>query len=276
MLKKLARTLVAASAAVAAVGGLAPAAQAVPGNTVVLGDSLAANPTIVDYVSGKGNIPLPGGRVNTMGCGTDFRFSNAIGAANGTPAANFTCAGASYRTGGIHMMDQLNLAAEKGELNGATKQVVLFSGANDTYPYVVNDKMPVPQIKANLQASMRDAINRAKQLAPNARIKVVGYPTISTPEGKVCLLNVIPGQPIQDAFTNIRDIEDAAQWAAVDAAKETGTQFVDLKPMSAAHGMCSNDRWIAGIIDTTAGPHNLILHMTDAGLDAVGAAVGRA
>lgn len=276
MLKKLARTLVAASAAVAAVGGLAPAAQAVPGNTVVLGDSLAANPTLVDYVSGKASVPLPGGRTNQLGCGTDFRFSNAIGAANGTPAANFTCAGASYRTGGIHMIDQLNQAAAQGELNGATKQVVLFSGANDTYPYVINDKMPVEQIKANLQASIRDAVNRARQLAPNARIKVAGYPTISTPEGKVCLLNIIPGQPTQDAFTNIREIEDAAQWAAVDAARETGAQFVDLKPMSRDHGMCSNDRWIAGIIDTTAGPHNLILHMTDAGLDAVGAAVGRA
>ncbi|HIW96696.1 MAG TPA: hypothetical protein H9867_09520 [Candidatus Corynebacterium gallistercoris] len=276
MLKKLARTLVAAAATTAAVVTMAPAAQAAPGNSVVLGDSLAANPTIVDYVAGKFSMAIPGARVNPLGCGTDYRLSGSIGAANGTEVADYTCAGASYRTGGIHMIDQVRRAHRDGALDAGTREVVLFSGANDTYPYMINDRMPVPQIREQLKVAIRDAVNEARRLAPNAKIKVVGYPTISNPDGRVCLLNVIPGQPTVDVLFNIREVEDALQWAAVDAAAETGAQFVDLKPLSAGHGMCSNDRWIAGVIDTTSGPRNLILHMTDAGLNAVGEHIGRA
>ena len=81
-----------AATAVAAVT-LPMAAQAAPGNTVVFGDSLPANPTVGDWLTAK-DAPIPGGRVNEMGCGTDFLFSNAVGAAKNTPVADYTCAGA--------------------------------------------------------------------------------------------------------------------------------------------------------------------------------------
>ena len=64
------------------------AATAAPGNTVVFGDSLPANPTAGDWLTAKG-APIPGGRVNEMGCGTDFQFSGAVGAGNGTPIADY-------------------------------------------------------------------------------------------------------------------------------------------------------------------------------------------
>lgn len=66
-----------AATAVAAVT-LPMAAQAAPGNTVVFGDSLPANPTVGDWLTAK-DAPIPGGRVNEMGCGTDFLFSNDLG-----------------------------------------------------------------------------------------------------------------------------------------------------------------------------------------------------
>jgi hypothetical protein len=51
---------------------------------------------------------------------------------------------------------------------------------------------------------------------------------------------------------------------------------VSLKPVSQGHEMCSNDRWITGIIDTTSQRRNLPLHMTDIGLRNVGAAAAKA
>lgn len=78
------RTVLATLAATAVAAVTLPmAATAAPGNTVVFGDSLPANPTAGDWLTAKG-APVPGGRVNEMGCGTDFLFSGAVGAGNGT------------------------------------------------------------------------------------------------------------------------------------------------------------------------------------------------
>ena len=76
------RTVLATLAATAVAAVTLPmAATAAPGNTVVFGDSLPANPTVGDWLTAK-DAPIPGGRVNEMGCGTDFLFSNAVGAAS--------------------------------------------------------------------------------------------------------------------------------------------------------------------------------------------------
>nr|WP_052753188.1 hypothetical protein [Corynebacterium xerosis] len=72
------RTVLATLAATAVAAVTLPmAATAAPGNTVVFGDSLPANPTAGDWLTAKG-APVPGGRVNEMGCGTDFLFSGAV------------------------------------------------------------------------------------------------------------------------------------------------------------------------------------------------------
>lgn len=261
----------------AAAAAVAPSASAAPGNVVVLGDSLAANPNLVDYLSGK-ITPLPGGRLDGVGCGSDQRFANAVGAGSGLPAENYTCAGASFRTGGLHVTDQADRAAAQGALTGDTREVVIFAGANDTYPYATftPNPMPVPQIRENLRVAIRDTVNHVRSLAPNAEIKITGYPRMTNDNRDVCLLNVIPGAPVQDKIFRTGEFEDAIQWAQIDGARDAGARFIDVKPLSWDHGMCSNDRWMAGLIDTTSGPRNLPLHMTDAGLDAVGRFVGEA
>ncbi|RAV31647.1 GDSL-type esterase/lipase family protein [Corynebacterium heidelbergense] len=267
-------TAVVAATAVSAVA--APSASAAPNNTAIIGDSLVANPAVQDYLSQKG-LAVPGAtQPNGAGCATDYRFSRTYGDAAKRPVDDFTCAGASVRTGGVHLNELTDRARNAGALTNATREVVLLGGANDTYPYVLNQApMPVPEIEAQLRSAMADAIRHARQAAPGASIKVVGYPQISNGAGNVCLLNVIPGQPTQDLTVHMGEIEAALQRAVQNAAQDERATFVDLKPASQGHEMCSNDRWMAGVIDTTAGPHNLPLHMTNAGLEAVARVAAR-
>lgn len=272
-----------AAAAVAAAGVVAggiavsqdaPSAEAVPGNVVVLGDSLTANPDIYNFLAGKG-LPLPDPVLSGAGCGTDNRFSDAVGRGAGLPVDNFSCAGASYRTGGMHLSDQANIARDKGALNAETRQVVLLAGANDTYPYVLNDHLPVDQIETNLRNSITDTVRQVKSIAPNADVKVIGMPHVTNSLGQVCPINLIPNIQVPSLTIQISDLEWALERAGQDGAVAGGARFVSLKSVSDGHEMCSSDRWIVGLIDTTSGRRNLPLHMTDAGLAAVGEAAGR-
>ncbi|WP_295629225.1 GDSL-type esterase/lipase family protein [uncultured Corynebacterium sp.] len=269
------RTLLATVAATAAAAIAIPAAQAAPGNAVVFGDSLPSNPTVVDYLGGNSNLPIEGARVNEMGCGTDFRFTNAYANARGIHADDYTCAGSSFRTGGVRIDAQVARAAETGALDAGTREVVILAGANDTYPYVLNDRMPMPQIQENLRVAVRDTVNKAKHAAPNARIKVVGYPTVSGPNGEVCLINT-GGVHVPTPLVNLNEIEAGLDAGLAQAAADTGSTFVDLKGATAGHGTCDADNWVVGIVDEKIANANLIVHMTNPGLDAVGAAAGRA
>ena len=269
------RTVLATLAATAVAAVTLPmAAQAAPGNTVVFGDSLPANPTVGDWLTAKG-APIPGGRTNDLNCGTDFLFSNAVGAANATPVADYTCAGASFRTGGMRIIDQVNRAIETRALDGGTREVVILAGANDTYPYILNDRMPMPQIQENLRVAARAAIHRVKQVAPNAKVKIAGYPTISGPNGEVCLINT-GGVGVPTPAVNLREIEDRLDQGLAQAAGDAGAQFVSLKGATAGHGTCDADNWVVGVVDDNIGTYNLFVHMTNHGVQVAGDHVGRA
>lgn len=266
--------LLCAVAALSTTVAAAPLASAAPGNTVVLGDSLTANPNGVDYLAGKG-LPVKG-RVEASGCGSDGLYTNTYGYVAGRAVSNYTCAGASMRTGGTHFKDLAESAARSGALDAGTREVVILGGANDTYPYMTGpNPLPMPVIERNLFDSYVDTINFVRSKAPNARIKVSGYPQISNGTGNVCLINTVPGAPVQDVFFQVGEAENVLQRAAADASRATGSTFVDLKPVSRGHEMCSNDRWMTGLIDTTSAPHNLPLHMTNDGLAAIAAATAR-
>lgn len=272
-------TVASVAAAAAVVGGIAvstdaPSAEAARGTSVVFGDSLTANPDIYNYLAGKG-VPLPDPVLSGSGCGTDNRFSDAFGAGSDTTPKNYSCAGASYRTGGMHIIDQVNKAKADGALRNAT-QVALLAGTNDTYPYVINDHLPVPVIQNNLRDSMIEAARAAKAAAPGARVKIVGMPQITNAAGEVCPVNVVPGDGTPLPLIQVGEIEAAIEQAGRDAASATGAEFVTLKDVTKGHEMCSADRWITGIIDTTSARRNLPLHMTDDGLSAVGRHAGKA
>lgn len=273
--RRIAGLAAAAVATVAALSGTlmsAPESQANPGNTVVLGDSIVANPDIYNWAAGRG-VPLPDPILSGSGCGTDNRFTNSYDQASTGPVNNYTCAGGSYRTGGMHVTEQADRARAGGALNGGTDEVVIWAGANDTYPYILGDNLPVSQIERQLRDSVTRTVNHVQNLAPNATVKVLGMPHITNANGDVCLVNVVPEVQIPSVLFQLSEVEWALQRAVRDGANgAAGNQarFVDLKPASAGHEMCSSDRWVVGLVDTTSERRNLPLHMTDTGLREMG------
>ncbi|GAB3939476.1 GDSL-type esterase/lipase family protein [Corynebacterium tapiri] len=273
-MSRLPRTLavLAASAMVATGVAAAPLASAASHGAVVVGDSIPANPTFVDYFGGKGS-SVPGARTNNAGCGADGEFPRNFGAAAGMPTSDYSCPGASYLTGGQHVKDLLGRAAAQGDLNPSTREVVLFAGANDVWPKVLNGGS-LPDAQNALKGAIVDAVNTARHFAPNAEVKVVGYPEIA-PNGSVCPMRLAPGSSAPVPAQVVTDIENAVQWAAVDAARETGATFVDSKPVTRGHGICGEQPWMAGIIDAGMN-YNIPLHMSLDGIRAVGHNAGAA
>lgn len=272
--KKAAAAALTTMAAASGVAALAPAAHAAPGNTVLVGDSMPANPTVEQYASTAVKIPNPG--MNKAGCAADGSFAGGYSEAAGRAVADFTCPGASFATGGRHVSDLIDKAAEAGELNGATAEVVIFAGANDTYPHMLQNPKPLGEIEGMIHNGMVKAIEQARAKAPNARIKVVGYPQIGNAKGEVCAISLTPNGTVPTPAINVGGAEGALQNAGRKAAEQTGAQFVDLKGMSAGHEMCSPDRWIAGLVDFGSAPRALPLHLTWDGIKAVSTFVGRA
>lgn len=172
---------------------------------------------------------------------------------------NYTCAGASHRTGGAHVIDQVNEAAANGDIAGAT--VYMLAGANDTYPYILNDHMPVSEIQENLKNSIARPCRARSPALPTSRSSVCR--TSPTPPAR--FINLIPDVNVPTFGVNISEVEWAMEQAGIDGAAAGGGRFVSLKAASEGHEMCSNDRYIVGIIDTTSTRRNLPLHMTDEG-----------
>src|SRR5690606_21684023 len=127
----------------------------------------------------------------------------------------------------------------------------------------------------NLRVAARDAINQIKHVAPNAKVKIAGYPTVSGPNGEVCLINT-GGVGVPTPAVNLREIEDRLDVGLAQAADDTGAQFVSLKAVTAGQGTCASDNWVVGVIDDNIGAYNLFVHMTNHGVQVVGDHVGRA
>lgn len=256
-----------------AVGGvLAQPAQAHPRSLVGFGDSVVANPKPEDYLASK-SAQNPNG---AAGCAKDpngmvTQIANRLGL---TPF-DFSCPGASVITGGQHLTDQVNMAIANGALSPGTAQVTLTIGANDTYPRLLNGEK-ADAIQRNVVAAMVPEINRIKAAAPNARIKVVGYPSVSDRHG-VCLVqlgnNIHSYEPIQALI----QMEDLMEGISRGAAQGAGVQYIDVRTPSFGHGMCAKDadRWYGAFIDFGQ-RRNIPVHMTDIGIQAVSDIVARA
>lgn len=238
-------------------------------NSVLFGDSVTANPTIPDGALYRFVDTIP---KNGAGCPSDGHFADAMSRASGLGTDNYTCAGASLRSGGLPIREEIDKAGASGDLSDQTQRVVIMAGYNDTYQH---PELNGDQIYGLIHDGLVDAVNQARHYAPHARITLAGYPSIGNQNGEVCLVNVIPNVTWPTWGVNNRDVENMLETAGQNAAHETGAEFLSIKDMSRDHNMCTNDRWMTGVVDTTAQPHNMPLHLTNDGLEQVGTFVGQ-
>jgi len=182
---------------------------------------------------------------------------------------------------------EINNALNDHALNADTSNVVIQFGFNDSYTWLSQQVAArgLPDMLLSLPQrydeqrvlwtnAMNAAIDRIKQAAPNAKITIADYPTISKTEtAEQCLVHVemLPGDIGIPAFW-IRDAEvNIHNWAKdlVNARAKDNVVFADIRDSTEGTGECAPDdrRMIAGVIDTTnVSGYNLPVHMTNNGV----------
>lgn len=257
-----------ATMATALIAGSAPALATAPGNTVLTGDSVIANPSIPDYLKNKANV-----KVNTgIGCVTDNSIAHEIATASGGAHVDqYQCAGASFSTGGVHIDDSLRTAARQGALNAQTKNVVIVAGANDTYPYGLD----IQASDRALRNGLRNAINVAHHHAPHAKVIVVGYPRVSFNNMSCYNSGLGSSSPLPIPAGNTAGTERRLQNTLREVAQQNNATFLDAWPISQGHDACSPDRWWVNLVDIMPpAPGNLPLHLNANGTHAYGQFIG--
>lgn len=246
-------------AGVFAAGGETPAAHADERNMVAFGDSVLADPDMGAYFAHRFD---PAGSVG-VNCPTSNNFAKRAGAKLGLPVRDFSCSGMATMSPGPQLSQQVDQAIDAGALNPGTERVVLTAGFNDTYNHT---DWGMQEMRDRFVGANRPQIDRIRAAAPNARIQIVGYPTIGS-NGTYCLIHA-GGHAWDGTYLPfVQDWENKAQWMQVDLAAATGTEFLDVKPSTADAGMCSADnvRKYAGLIDFDAGAGNLPIHVNERG-----------
>ncbi|WP_161962283.1 SGNH/GDSL hydrolase family protein [Nocardioides speluncae] len=95
--------------------------------------------------------------------------------------------------------------------------------------------------------SLVDAIKRIRQLAPRARVLVVGYPKLAPDDGSCPDL-----LPLADGdYAYADELNRALNEALRGAARTAGIEFVDVYAASVGHDVCSDEPWVNGAVTIT-------------------------
>lgn len=272
MAKKLRRFFASALAALTVSVGMAAPANADVDNMVIFGDSVIADPPSFQYFTSRVTAILRDFNLGANDCPHSMTsYGEQAAARLGLQSRNYSCAGAVSISKGPQVADQVSSALADGSLTPATRRVIIATGLNDTYN---NRGASADWIRGAYVGSMSPQIDRIRAAAPNARIQVLGYPTISM-GGQVCLTHVLPDFALPTHNQDVAYWEWLGEVMNQDLARATGVEFLDLKTPTANNGTCARDseRYWAGLIDFTAGPGNMPIHLNARGHEAVGAMV---
>jgi hypothetical protein len=96
----------------------------------------------------------------------------------------------------------------------------------------------VDQLRPQLAATLEQVV----ELAPNARVLLVGYPQLLPARGDCPRL---PRMRSKDRHT-FRDINARLRDQMRGAAQDAGVEFIDFYAASIGHDICSEHPWIQG------------------------------
>lgn len=262
----------AALAAATALAGLVatPAASAAPaGNIVTLGDSFTANPDQVINTIRDIRIPEVVNYPQTEGCmQAPNNWPRKLGAKTGAPIADWSCTAETSQT----MLRRLDAAIARGDVHSKTRAVVIAAGMNDYGGFgLIQGFQPWnPQkMRADYVQNITTAANKVRAIAPKAKIVLSGMVAVTEPtqQDMYCIVNVVPnlsqGVPLS-LLTQVEVQNENNQRAAANAVKGI---FVPMREASIGHTSCApdNQRYVAGVIDTTTPNYNMSFHPSDLG-----------
>jgi lysophospholipase L1-like esterase len=191
-----------------------------------------------------------------------------------------SCSGAQTRdlTGSQTTSRGMRVPPQFEALSSDTDLVTVGIGANDHHLYarmatvcrrsnrvcrLYDQRETLTQIVEVLRGPLVLTLQQVKDLAPNARVLLVGYPQLLPPRGD-CLR--LPRMRAQDRAT-FRTLNQRLQGEMHAAADEAEVEFVDFYAASSGHHVCSRDPWIQG--RTGSSRHGAALHPLPAGQEAL-------
>ena len=227
-----------------------PAAEsAEPGNIVMFGDSVVANPPELFNVGGIRLLSTNNGTCNRG----DIRLATELAATTGHNIDDYSCPGATATDSDFrkHFGEQIDRAIAAGDLNGFTTHVTVLFGFNDSYKHV----NPLSS-----EAFGRDVGHRIDEIrahAPNARLMILTYPTLTDESGNACFIHANALAPLGETgelrmpAPALVFAEDAIHTAQRETAESKGAEFVDIREATRGHGLCAPDaqRYVSGYID---------------------------
>ena len=244
-LAALAATVLPASPAAAV-----PAAEsAEPGNIVMFGDSIVANPP---ELSNFGGIRLLSAGNDTCNRG-EHRLATELTATTGRVIDDHSCPGATATDSDFrkHFGEQIDRAIAAGNLNESTTHVTMLFGFNDSYKHVA----PISSEAFGRDVGQR--IDDIRAHAPNARLMILTYPTLTDGSGNACFIHANALAPFGEAgklrtpLPALVFAEDSIHTAQRETAESKGAEFVDIREATRGHGLCAPDpeRYVSGYID---------------------------
>lgn len=256
--------------AAATAGAFLPTAAAQPGaaagNYVAFGDSFQANPNRNDPVIGRGPCAQ-----------SDRGIGHHVSNGTGLALHDYSCNGTTVFSNNAPektLRGQVENAKAQGSLNGDTKLVTIFAGANDA---MVSAFLPAHIHDELFQKGMTEAIAAVKEAAPNAKVFVVGYPAFTSADEAhfACPINAngfaprIPAGLFHMAEMTLQDRQ-------ARAAEQAGVTFVNQKETANVEvGMCAIDgeRQVSAILDSDIASYNMTNHPTFLGAEKMGARI---
>ncbi|WP_455006041.1 GDSL-type esterase/lipase family protein [Corynebacterium propinquum] len=226
--------------------------------------------------SGKGFVrPV---ELGLSGCGQDpDNWPRQLAGMTERSLGDYSCNGATSRSVVEHQLEQ---AFRDGNIGPATEEVVIAVGGLDPWRFKL-DEVPFPYPQAVIdryKARVANIAHQVRQLAPNARVTIPSYLSVSSPQGHVCFVNVIPNQPLGFVVPGAQRYEQALADIQRAAAHEASARFVDVRSATRDHHTCAPDaeRYVSAIwVDTTAPTHTMAMHPTVKGSNAIARELAR-
>ncbi|GAB2509112.1 SGNH/GDSL hydrolase family protein [Nocardia heshunensis] len=279
----------------------APLAAADPADggksVVVMGDSFTANGDIAAALENT----APGAQPDCSHGPTSWptQLAQGMGLRDSGDLADVSCRGASLVSGpGYTLVHEARAADAAGAFGPRTKAVLIQTGLNDSWgdnevklrQTLLDCVLDVirgcgPEAAAEGRATDYRGVNTAEYVqrvkpvvdyvryyAPNARIIFVGYPEMNPPGAQQWCINVLGvGQIVQSRAGSAIQLWDRVDAAQREGAQQLGVEFFDSRAVTAGHGMCTAEPWLAGILDPASDLMGTPVHPSPRG-DAVVAA----
>lgn len=174
----------------------------------------------------------------------------------------------------VTRLERVNYAGQAQGLGPKTKVVTITAGANEAWAAGIRDYGVLQSWRlitpAEYGRRITPAIRRVQELAPNARVWLVGYPHIVDSDNRLCAIDTPrerTGTPVRVVVSGdvMRNYMGAMNTAMRELSPQLGTEYVDIARVFEGHGSCQpqENRWVKNAVDHPSQDQVMMWHLND-------------